>query len=171
VVSLLNEVGQHGTLDLVAYNVGNNAMIPTLEITEAQFETMWRQKRWAVSWSGARPCAACCRREAAPFSIPEPLHPCVHGLLLLLLPPPRPPCVPSPRGLAREFGPQGIHVAHVVVDGVIGGDYARSRFPDFVAAKGKDGLLAPDDIADAYWALHRQPRSAWTHERPFREPF
>jgi len=40
---LLNEVGQHGTLDLVAYNVGNNAMIPTLEITEAQFETMWRQ--------------------------------------------------------------------------------------------------------------------------------
>jgi hypothetical protein len=62
----------------------------------------------------------------------------------------------------------------VVIDGVIGGDYARSRFPDFVAAKGKDGLLAPADIADAYWALHRQPRSAWTHEldlRPFREPF
>jgi hypothetical protein len=40
---LLNEIGQQGTLDLVAYNVGNNAMIPSLEIREAQFETMWRQ--------------------------------------------------------------------------------------------------------------------------------
>jgi NAD(P)-dependent dehydrogenase (short-subunit alcohol dehydrogenase family) len=43
VASLLNEIGQRGTLDLVAYNVGNNAMIPSLEISEAQFETMWRQ--------------------------------------------------------------------------------------------------------------------------------
>jgi NAD(P)-dependent dehydrogenase (short-subunit alcohol dehydrogenase family) len=84
VVSLLNEVGQKETLDLVAYNVGNNAMIPTLEISEAQFETMWRQNA----------CAACCRMDAAPFSIPAPLRPCVHGLLLLLLPQPRLPCAP-----------------------------------------------------------------------------
>ena len=78
------------------------------------------------------------------------------------------------QGLAREFGPQGIHVAHVVIDGVIGGDYARNKFPNFVATKGDDGLLALDEIADAYWALHCQPRSAWTHEldlRPFKEPF
>jgi NAD(P)-dependent dehydrogenase (short-subunit alcohol dehydrogenase family) len=75
---------------------------------------------------------------------------------------------------AREFGPQGIHVAHVVIDGVIGGEYAKGKFPDFVKAKGEDGLLELDAIADAYWALHRQRRSAWTHEldlRPFKEPF
>ena len=43
VLSLLNEADERGTLELVAYNVGNNAMIPSLEISEAQFETMWRQ--------------------------------------------------------------------------------------------------------------------------------
>jgi len=146
VVSLLNEVGQHGTLDLVAYNVGNNAMIPTLEISEAQFETMWRQNALGGFLVG---------REAVRRMLPKGSGTILYTRAtaslrarppFVALPPPRPPCVPSPRGLAREFGPQGIHVAHVVVDGVIGGDYARSRFPDFVAAKGKDGLLAPDDI-------------------------
>jgi NAD(P)-dependent dehydrogenase (short-subunit alcohol dehydrogenase family) len=78
------------------------------------------------------------------------------------------------QGLAREFGPQGIHVAHVVIDGVIDGAYAREKFPDFVRAKGEDGLIDPFAIADVFLSLHRQPRSAWTHEldlRPFNETF
>jgi hypothetical protein len=78
------------------------------------------------------------------------------------------------QGLAREFGPQGVHVAHIVIDGVIQGEYAATNFYDYVCSKGEDGLLAVDAIADAYWALHRQPGSAWTHEldlRPFKEPF
>jgi NADP-dependent 3-hydroxy acid dehydrogenase YdfG len=78
------------------------------------------------------------------------------------------------QGLAREFSPQGVHVAHVVIDGVIEGDYATTHFAEYVRSKGVDGLLAVDDIADVYWTLHRQPRSVWTHEldlRPFKEPF
>jgi NAD(P)-dependent dehydrogenase (short-subunit alcohol dehydrogenase family) len=78
------------------------------------------------------------------------------------------------QGMAREFGPQGIHVAHVIIDGVIGGDYARDTFKDLFDSKAKDGLLEIDAIADTYWALHCQPKSAWTHEldlRPFKEPF
>jgi NADP-dependent 3-hydroxy acid dehydrogenase YdfG len=78
------------------------------------------------------------------------------------------------QGLAREFGPQGIHVAHVVIDGVIRGEYAESRFADFVRSKGPDGLIEPDDIAQTYWDLYTQPRSTWTQEidiRPFKEPF
>jgi len=78
------------------------------------------------------------------------------------------------QGLAREYAPQGVHVAHVVIDGAIQGEYAAANFPDYVRSKGEDGLLAVDAIADAYWALHCQARSAWTHEldlRPFKEPF
>jgi NAD(P)-dependent dehydrogenase (short-subunit alcohol dehydrogenase family) len=78
------------------------------------------------------------------------------------------------QGLAREFGPYGVHVAHIVIDGVIQGEYAAAKFPDYGRSKGENGLLAVDAIADAYWALHRQPASAWTHEldlRPFKEPF
>jgi NAD(P)-dependent dehydrogenase (short-subunit alcohol dehydrogenase family) len=72
--------------------------------------------------------------------------------------------------LAREFGPRGIHVAHVVIDGGIDGERLRSRVPGVDG----EGLLALNDIADVYWHLHAQPRSAWTQEldlRPFKEPF
>jgi NAD(P)-dependent dehydrogenase (short-subunit alcohol dehydrogenase family) len=174
VVSLLNEASQRGTLSLVAYNVGNNAMIPSLEISEAQFDAMWRQNALGGFLVG---------REAVRRMLPKGSGTILYtGATASLRA--RPPFLAFAsakaalravaQGLAREFGPQGIHVAHVVIDGVIGGEYAQSRFPDFVAAKGKDGLLAPDEIADAYWALHRQPRSAWTHEldlRPFKEAF
>ena len=78
------------------------------------------------------------------------------------------------QGMAREFCPQGIHVVHIIIDGVIDGERARQQFPEFVEAKGKDGLLQLDAIADAYWAVHCQHPSAWTHEldlRPYKEPF
>jgi len=78
------------------------------------------------------------------------------------------------QGLAREFSPQGVHVVHTVIDGVIDGDRARHQFPEYVKAKGPEGLLQLEAIAQTYWAIHQQPRSAWTHEldlRPFKEPF
>jgi NAD(P)-dependent dehydrogenase (short-subunit alcohol dehydrogenase family) len=78
------------------------------------------------------------------------------------------------QSLAREFGPQGIHVAHVIIDGGIDGEKLRSAAPQRAAAAGADGLLSPAAIAETYWQLHRQHRSAWTHEldvRPFRENF
>ena len=74
---------------------------------------------------------------------------------------------------AREFGKQGIHVAHVVIDGPIDTPWVRERFPEMVKARPADGLLNPDDIADTYWAIHSQKRSAWTFEadlRPWLEP-
>jgi NAD(P)-dependent dehydrogenase (short-subunit alcohol dehydrogenase family) len=78
------------------------------------------------------------------------------------------------QSVAREFGPQGIHVAHVIVDGIIDGDRARSAMPGVEARFGEDGLLHPDEIAKMYLMLHRQHRSAWTHEldlRPWSEKF
>ncbi len=78
------------------------------------------------------------------------------------------------QSMAREFGPQGLHVAHVVIDGGIDGDRLRSRRPEIIQERGEDGLLGIDAIAETYWQIHRQSRSAWTHEvdlRPFKESF
>ena len=78
------------------------------------------------------------------------------------------------QSLAREFGPQGIHVAHVIVDGVIDGDRIRANVPGVESRFGEDGMLHPDAIAPTYLMLHRQHRSAWTHEldlRPWSEKF
>lgn len=77
--------------------------------------------------------------------------------------------------LNAEFGPQGIHVAHVVVDGSVDapdtlGRMLGDRFEDYKAAKGEDGVLDPAALAETYWHLAHQPRSCWTHEldaRPF----
>jgi NAD(P)-dependent dehydrogenase (short-subunit alcohol dehydrogenase family) len=174
IVALLDEAASLGSLELVAYNVGNNAMSPSLDISAAQFEAMWRQNALGGLLVG---------REAVRRMLPQG-----HGTIIFTGATAslraRPPFVAFAsakaalravaQGLAREFGPQGIHVAHVVIDGVIHGDQALSRFPDFVKAKGKEGLLDPDEIAEAYWALHGQKRSAWTHEldlRPFKETF
>jgi NAD(P)-dependent dehydrogenase (short-subunit alcohol dehydrogenase family) len=73
---------------------------------------------------------------------------------------------------AREFGPKGLHVAHVVIDGAVDGNRINTLLPTLKEKLGEDGLLSPDGIAENYWHLHTQPRSAWTHEldlRPWAE--
>jgi len=78
------------------------------------------------------------------------------------------------QSMARELGPQGIHVAHIVIDGAIDTEFIKTNFPERYALKERDGILDPDAIADNYWLLHQQPRSAWTHEldlRPWIEKF
>jgi NAD(P)-dependent dehydrogenase (short-subunit alcohol dehydrogenase family) len=78
------------------------------------------------------------------------------------------------QSIAREYGPKNIHVGHVVVDGGIEGDRLLSRVPQLIEQRGADGLLHPDAIAEAYWDMHHQHRSAWTLEmdvRPWSENF
>lgn len=78
------------------------------------------------------------------------------------------------QSMARELGPEGVHVAHVIIDGLIDNPTTKALFPEMFAARMPDGLLRPDDIAEAYWQLHRQPSSAWTFEmdlRPCKEPW
>ena len=77
--------------------------------------------------------------------------------------------------LNAEFGPQGVHVAHVVVDGSVDapdtlGKMLGNKFEAYKASKGEDGVLDPAAIADTFWHLAQQPRNCWTHEldlRPF----
>jgi NAD(P)-dependent dehydrogenase (short-subunit alcohol dehydrogenase family) len=76
------------------------------------------------------------------------------------------------QSLARELAPQGIHVAHIVIDGAIDTAFIAENFPERYALKATDGILNVDAIAESYWQLHRQHRSAWTHEldlRPWSE--
>jgi NAD(P)-dependent dehydrogenase (short-subunit alcohol dehydrogenase family) len=76
------------------------------------------------------------------------------------------------QSMARELAPRGVHVGHVIVDGVIAGPFARDHLPALYAKKDDGVILDPDHIADNYWHLHRQPRDAWTFEldlRPWSE--
>ena len=76
------------------------------------------------------------------------------------------------QSMARELGPEGVHVAHVVIDGAIDTAFIRDNFPDRYATKAEGGILDPDAIAETYWRIHEQPQNAWTHEmdlRPWKE--
>jgi NAD(P)-dependent dehydrogenase (short-subunit alcohol dehydrogenase family) len=78
------------------------------------------------------------------------------------------------QSMAREWGPKGIHVAHTIIDGAIDTEFIRTQFPQRYALKAQGGILQPDDIAEQYWQLAHQPRTAWTHEldlRPYMEKF
>ena len=78
------------------------------------------------------------------------------------------------QSMARELGPQGIHVASIIIDGMIDSQRVRERFPERVAQLPEDGMLNPADIAEIYFQLHSQPRSAWSFEvdlRPWAEKF
>jgi len=78
------------------------------------------------------------------------------------------------QSMARELGPKGIHVATVIVDGGIAGERLLSRVPELAEKNGPDGLLDIEAIAENFWHIHAQPRSAWTQEldlRPWAESF
>jgi NAD(P)-dependent dehydrogenase (short-subunit alcohol dehydrogenase family) len=174
VAALLDEADSVGAVELVAYNVGSNVAASALETTPELFECLWRQNAFGGFIVG---------REAARRMTPRGKGTILFtGATASMRA--RPPFLAFgaakaglravAQGLAREFSQLGVHVVHVVIDGVIEGDYAATNFTEYVRSKGPDGLLGVDDIADVYWTLHRQPRSVWTHEldlRPFKEPF
>ena len=161
-----------GPVDAVLFNAGNNAIIPFEQLDAETFEAFWRvgcfggfltaqraipilaaQGYGSLFFTGASGSL----RGKANFAHFASMK---AGLRMLS------------QSLAREFGPKGVHVAHFIIDGVIDGDMVRSRFGDYLDQLGEDGGLSPDAIADAYWYVHSQPKSAWTHEmdlRPFKE--
>jgi NAD(P)-dependent dehydrogenase (short-subunit alcohol dehydrogenase family) len=158
----------------VVYNAGNNRFSPLLDMDDAFFEDLWRLCCFGGFLVG---------REAAGRMLPEGGGTLIFtGATASIRA--RPPFTAFAsakaalralaHGMAREFGAQGLHVGHVIVDGGIDGDQLNSRFPQFKERLGVDGMLNVDAIADAYWCLHAQHRSAWTLEldlRPFKESF
>jgi NAD(P)-dependent dehydrogenase (short-subunit alcohol dehydrogenase family) len=162
-----------GVPELVAYNAGNNRFRPLLEMDDAFFEDLWRICCFGGFLAG---------REAARRMLPGGGSLLFTGATASLRA--RPPFTAFAsakaalralaHGMAREFGPLGLHVGHVVIDGVVGGEQVKGRFPQIVERLGEDGVLHIDAIADAFWTLHTQHRSAWTLEldlRPYKESF
>jgi NAD(P)-dependent dehydrogenase (short-subunit alcohol dehydrogenase family) len=161
-------------VDLVVFNAGNNRRVDFREVSAALFEDMWR-----VGCFGGFLVAREAARRLAPLGRGTVLF--TGASASLRGRPGYAQFAAAKAGLrmiaqsmAREFGPLGLHVAHVIVDGAIDGQRIRDALPQVIERLGEDGLLSLDAIAETYWQIHRQHRSAWTHEvdlRPFKESF
>lgn len=163
-----------GPLEVVVFNIGANVRFPIRETTARVFHKVWEMACFAGFLTG---------REAARVMVPRgrgtilftgatasvrgrdgyaAFAAAKHGLRAVA------------QSMARELGRQGIHVAHVVIDGAVDGTFLRGARDDVDDLLARDQVLKPDDIARAYVALAAQPRSAWTHEldlRPWAEPW
>ncbi len=174
VAALFDEADRGGDLELVAYNVGSNVAAPALETTPELFERLWRQNAFGGFLVGREAARHMSQRGRGTILFTGATASLRARPPFLAFAAAKAALRAVAQGLAREFGPAGVHVAHIVIDGVIAGEYAATHFGAYARSKGADGVLGGGDIADAYWALYRQPRSAWTHEmdlRPFKEPF
>ena len=173
VIALVDRIeAEVGPLEVVVFNIGANVRFSVAETTAQVYSKVWEMAALAGFFTG---------REAA-----RVMGPRGRGTILFT------GATASTRGapgfsafagakaalrqlaqsLAREMGPKGIHVAHVVIDGMIDGSFARSLVPDIQPLLDGDDILKPDEIARNYVWLHNQQRSAWTFEmdlRPFKE--
>ena len=168
-IALFDQVeAEVGPVDVAVFNIGANVNFPITDTTTRVYTKVWEMACLGGFLMG---------REAAKRMIPRG-----RGTILFT------GATASLRGgagfsafsgakaalrmlaqsMARELGPQGIHVAHVVIDGAIDTDFIRGRHPDFDTAKAQDLILDPQAIAANYVMLHRQPKSAWTHELDLR---
>lgn len=163
-----------GPIEAAVHNIGGNVRFPVAETTARVYRKVWEMGCFSGFLTGREVARRMAGRErgtiiftGATASVRggsgfAAFAGAKHGLRALA------------QSMARELGPRGIHVAHVVIDGAIDTKWIAEMFPERHALKDRDGILNPDAIAENYWNLHRQPRSAWTFEldlRPWIEPW
>jgi len=163
-----------GPVEVAVFNAAGIMRGSILETTKNDFELMWRASalggflvgreaarrmttrgRGTIIFTGATASTKASANFAA-FAAGK------HGLRAVA------------QSMAKELGPKGIHVAHVIVDGVINVQRSREMIPNRTEAKGPDGLIDAKSIAESYLWLHKQPRDSWTFEldlRPAIEPW
>ncbi|ODV43916.1 short-chain dehydrogenase [Cupriavidus sp. UYMMa02A] len=168
-VALIQEIEANiAPVEVAVFNIGANVRFDILETTSRVYYKVWEmacfggflmgreaarvmlpRKRGSIFFTGA---TASLRGRAgyAAFGGAK------HALRALA------------QSMAKELGPKGVHVAHLIIDGAIDTEFIRETFPERYALKEREGIVNPEHIADTYWMLHQQSRDAWTHELELR---
>ncbi|WP_151714356.1 SDR family oxidoreductase [Acinetobacter bereziniae] len=169
VIQLIEDIENNiGQIEVLVFNIGANVPCSILEETARKYFKIWEMACFAAFLTGREVAKRMITRQqgtiiftgataglrgAAYFSA---FAGAKHALRALA------------QSMARELGPQNIHVAHVVVDGAIDTDFIKDSFPQIYAKKDQDGILNPEHIAENYWHIAQQPRDSWTHELDLR---
>ena len=161
-------------IDVVIFNPGANVYFPIEETTSRVFKKVWEMAAFAGFLTGREAAKYMRKRNSGSIFFTGATASLRGGSGFAAFSSAKFALRSVCQSMARELGPEGIHVAHFVIDGAIDTAFIKENFPERYALKDKDGILKPDAIADTYWFVHSQDRSAWTHEvdlRPYMEKF
>ena len=161
-------------IDVVVFNPGANVYFPIEETTSRVFKKVWEMAAFAGFLTGREAAKYMRKRSSGSIFFTGATASLRGGSGFAAFSSAKFALRSVSQSMARELGPEGIHVAHFIIDGAIDTAFIKENFPDTYALKDKDGILKPDAIADTYWNVHTQDRSAWTHEldlRPYMEKF
>jgi len=159
-----------GPVQVAIFNAGAFEPGSMLDIDAADFERCWRVGCYGGFLVGREAARLMAPRESGTILFTGATAALRGGSGFANLAVPKFGLRALSQSMARELGPKGIHVAHVVIDGQI----LSQRHVELARERPEDGLLAPHAIAESYWHLHQQHRSAWTQEldlRPWVERF
>jgi NAD(P)-dependent dehydrogenase (short-subunit alcohol dehydrogenase family) len=175
VLSLFEHIEKNiAPLAVVVFNVGGNVRFPITETTERVYRKVWEMCALGGFLVGREAARVMLPRQAGTILFTGATASLRGGVGFSAFAGGKHALRALAQSMARELGPQGLHVAHVVIDGAIDTPFIKDNFPERYAKKASDGILNPDAIAENYWQLHQQHRSAWTHEmdlRPWQEKF
>jgi NAD(P)-dependent dehydrogenase (short-subunit alcohol dehydrogenase family) len=175
VVALVEKIeSEVGAIEVLVFNIGANAPSSILEETARRYFKVWEMACFAGFLCGREAARRMVARGRGTILFTGATASLRGGANFAAFAGAKHALRALAQSMARELGPRGVHVAHVVVDGAIDTAFIRDNFPERYALKAQDGILNPDHIADQYWMLHKQPRDAWTHEldlRPWMEKF
>ncbi len=173
VAAFLDAAEADAPLEAVIFNVGANVNFPLLETTERVFRKVWEMACYGGFLTGREAARRMLPRGTGSIFFTGATASVRGGKGYAAFASAKAGLRATAQAMARELGPQGIHVAHLIIDSGVDTAWVRGM----MAARGveevaPDVLMDPASIAETYWQLHRQPRDAWTHEldlRPFGE--
>lgn len=155
-------------IEVAVFNVGGNVRFPVTETTARVYRKVWEMGCFAGFLVGRQVAQAMLPRGRGTIVFTGATASLRGGAGFAAFAGAKAALRALAQSMARELGPQGLHVAHVVIDGAIDTEFIRTQFPERYALKERDGILDPDHIAETYWQIHRQPRDAWTFETELR---
>ena len=157
-----------GPIEVAVYNIGANVRFPIRELTSRVYFKVWEMGAFGGFLMGREMARVMAPRGRGTILFTGATASVRGGAGYAAFAGAKHALRALAQSMARELGPLGIHVAHVVIDGAIDTPFIRENFPERYALKQKDGILDPEAIAENYWQLHSQSRSAWTHELDLR---
>ncbi|WP_022963638.1 SDR family oxidoreductase [Halopseudomonas pelagia] len=163
-----------GPIAVVVFNIGANVRFSITETTERVYRKVWEMAALAGFLTGREAAKAMLPRQKGTIIFTGATASLRGGVGFSAFAGAKFALRALAQSMARELGPQGIHVVHPIIDGAIDTAFIRDTFPERYALKDQDGILNPEHIAEQYWQLHCQPRDGWTHEldlRPWMETF